>query len=72
MPPTEKEVRAAIASADHALGHTRATESRPPAHVLPVPPAADGQPVADEQVAEWSKQLGFASPARRGRITKAD
>lgn len=71
MPPTEQEIRAAIARADHALGHTRAVEGQPPAHVLPAAPAAQTTEFTDEDVAAWSQSLGFAKPAKAGRVTTA-
>jgi hypothetical protein len=71
LPPTNDQIRAAIATADRALGYTRAVEGQPPAHVNPVPPAADGQAFTDEDVAAWSKSLGFAATAKLGRVSTA-
>lgn len=71
MPPSEKELRAAIGRADQILGHTRAAEGQPPQHVNPVPATPAEESFTDEDVAAWSKQLGFASSAKSGRVTNA-
>ena len=72
MPPsTEAEIRAAIATADRALGITRAVEGQPPQHVNPVPPSPAAQAFTDDDVTSWSKQLGFAASVKKGRVTTA-
>jgi hypothetical protein len=39
-------------------------------HPRPVTPAAEAE-LAPEAVAAWSADLGFAAPAKQGRITRA-
>jgi hypothetical protein len=71
MPPSNDEIRAAIGAADHALGRTYAAEGQAPAHVNPVPATPAAQGFTDDDVASWSKQLGFAPKATTGRVTNA-
>jgi len=71
MPPSSDEIRAAIAKADQTLGRTRATEGQAPAHVNPVPATPAAQGFTDNDVAAWSKNLGFAPKAKSGRVTNA-
>ena len=68
---TDNEIRAAIAKADHALGRTRAAEGQAPTHVNPVPATPAAQGFTDDDVASWSKTLGFAPKAKSGRVTNA-
>ena len=68
---TDNEIRAAIAKADQALGRTRAAEGQSPQHVNPVPATPAAQGFTDDDVAAWSKNLGFAPKAKSGRVTNA-
>lgn len=67
---TEREIRQAIENADRVLAAaaTGVPHVRPTA---PAPPAAQVE-LSPEQVAAWSRELGFAQSAASGRVTRAN